>query len=63
MKIDFNSRGDLVVKPENFVERLALTAWIKDRGTFTQPRKILVDLTPQPMPPFPPDNPDHVIEV
>ena len=54
MKIELTSQGDLVVKPEGTIERLALQSWVEGRQTGKTNGQFMIDLSCPPMPPSAP---------
>jgi len=62
MKVELNTRGDLVIKPENATERFALQAWADGKQAGKIAGCFVIDLTPAPMPPSAPNDPKYVKE-
>lgn len=62
MKVEFNSHGDLRITPENSTERYALKAWSDGKKAGKIAGRFVIDVTPPPMPPSMPSNPEHVAE-
>lgn len=56
MKIELSQHGDLVVTPDNPLERLALKAWTDSRDAGKSSNRFVINLASSPMPPrFPTD--------
>ena len=62
MKVEFNTRGDLVIKPENPTERFALQAWADGKQAGKIAGCFVIDVTPAPVPASPPTDPKYVKE-
>lgn len=62
MKVEFNTRGDLVIKPENPTERFALQAWADGKQAGKIAGCFVIDVTPAPVPPSPPTDTKYVKE-
>jgi len=61
MKAEFNSTGNILITPENTIERYALRDWSTRRETGHVDRPaIVVNLTPPPMPPTSPADERYV---
>ena len=62
MKVEINTRGDLVIKPENPTERFALQAWAEGKQAGKIAGCFVIDVTPALVPPSPPTDPKYVKE-
>lgn len=62
MKCEMTSRGDIRITPENATERYALQAWSDSKSSGLSSATFIVDLTPPPMAPAMPCNPQHIKE-
>lgn len=61
MRVELSLRGDVVITPDNATERYALRAWA-DRKNNEGKGNFVLDLSPPPMPPSMPGNPEHILE-